>query len=327
VSLRAVIRYDIARSFPTDSTITIPEIAEKSGLNVDDVQRIIRHALTQGLFREPRSGAIAHSATTQAIVKVPYDADWLAAALQRMGTVSGHVVDAMQKWPGSQEPTQAAYNMAYDTDLPFFVHLSQDETKFKQFTSAMTFFTSTPAMKPYIAVDGFDWAQHVSDTIVDVGGSHGVVALKLAEKYPEMKIVVQDRPEVVASAPQKPELGHVEFRAHDFFRMQPIKGADVYFYRWILHDWSDKYCVLILRCLIPALKKGAKVILMDSIVPEPGTLTPFQEKPIRAFDIMMKCLFNGKERTEGDWMKLVREANEKFDVVEVRNQLGVICVS
>jgi hypothetical protein len=322
VSLRAIIRYDIARSFPADSTTTIPEIVQNSELHVDDVQRIIRHALTQGLFREPRSGVVAHSATTQVIVKVPYASDWLAAALQRMGTVSGHVVDAMQKWPGSQEPTQTAYNMAYDTDLPFFVHLSQDETKFKHFASAMTFFTSTPAMKSDFAIDGYDWAQHASDTIVDVGGSHGVVAFKLAEKYPERKIVVQDRPEVVASAPQKPELGHVEFRAHDFFKEQPIKGADVYFYRWILHDWSDNYCVLILRCLIPAPKKGAKVILMDSIVPEPGTLTPFQEKPIRAFDIMMKGLFNGKERTEGDWMKLVREADDKFDVVEVRKPVG-----
>jgi hypothetical protein len=239
-----------------------------------------------------------------------------------MATVSGQVVDAMQKWPGSQEPTQTAYNIAYDTDLPFFVHLSRDDTKFKQFASAMTFFTSTPAMKPDFAVDGYDWAQHSSDTIVDVGGSHGVIAFKLAEKFPEMKIVVQDRPEVVASAPQKPEMGHVEFQAHDFFKEQPIKGADVYFYRWILHDWSDKYCLLILRCLIPALKKGAKVILMDSIVPEPGTLTPFQEKPIRAFDIMMKGLFNGKERAEGDWMKLVQEADERFDVVEVRKPAG-----
>jgi hypothetical protein len=28
----------------------------------------------------------------------------------------------------------------------------------------------------------------------------------------------------------------IEFQAHDFFQEQPVKGADVYFLRQILHD-------------------------------------------------------------------------------------------
>jgi chemotaxis methyl-accepting protein methylase len=73
----------------------------------------------------------------------------------------------------------------------------------------------------------------------------------------------------------------VTFMEHDFFTEQPVKGADVYFLRWILHNWSDKYCIEILRNLAPALKKGARVVVNEFCVPPPGILTPFQEKPLR----------------------------------------------
>ena len=54
---------------------------------------------------------------------------------------------------------------------------------------------------------------------------------------------------------------------HDFFEEQPVKGADVYLLRWVLHDWSDSYAVRILRALIPALNKGARVILNETVLP------------------------------------------------------------
>lgn len=38
----------------------------------------------------------------------------------------------------------------------------------------------------------------------------------------------------------------VSFAEHDFFTEQPIKDAEVYFFRWILHDWGDEDAVRIL---------------------------------------------------------------------------------
>ena len=59
--------------------------------------------------------------------------------------------------------------------------------------------------------------------------------------------------------------------AHDFFKeAQPVHGADVYFFRFIFHNWPDKYCLKILRSLIPALKTGAKVVIIDYVLPGPG---------------------------------------------------------
>ena len=76
----------------------------------------------------------------------------------------------------------------------------------------------------------------------------------------------------------------VTFMAHDFMTEQPVKGADAYLFRWIFHNWSDKYCVKILRNLIPALKDGAHIIIQDNCLPEPNTLSYSDEAKIRSVD-------------------------------------------
>lgn len=68
---------------------------------------------------------------------------------------------------------------------------------------------------------------------------------------------------------------------HDFLEVQPVHGADVYLLRWILHDWSDKYAIQILRNLTPALKKGARVVVNDVCLPAPGQVGPMTERYFR----------------------------------------------
>jgi hypothetical protein len=69
--------------------------------------------------------------------------------------------------------------------------------------------------------------------------------------------------------------------AHDFFEEQPVKGADVYYYRWTLHNWSDKYCIKTLKALSPALKKGSRVLIMDVVMPPPGILPNDVDRKLR----------------------------------------------
>ena len=88
----------------------------------------------------------------------------------------------------------------------------------------------------------------------------------------DLDSTIKDRREIL---PQ--EVGHrIKFMHHDFFTEQPVKMADVYFLRWILHDWSDKYALIILRSLIPALKDGARIILFERVLTE-GPETRFTE--------------------------------------------------
>ena len=116
------------------------------------------------------------------------------------------------------------------------------------------------------------------------GWLNGFVCVALAKAFPSPTFVVQDLPSVVqdSSIKLRAEVSsRITLMAYDFFTKQPVEGADVYLFRWIFHNWSDKYCLSILRNLIPALKKGAKVLVADNVLPEPEMLPLALEERIR----------------------------------------------
>ena len=147
----------------------------------------------------------------------------------------------------------------------------------------MKFFSETvPGNSPSHLLANYPWASLAAATVVDVGGSDGYISIQLARAFPNLRLVVQDLPNVIACAIDKipPELeGRIKFQKHDFFTEQPEVGADVYLFRWILHDWPDKQVVAILRQLIPALKVGARIVVNDNIGPgQSGSLPLVAER-------------------------------------------------
>ena len=138
--------------------------------------------------------------------------------------------------------------------------------------------------EPEHLVAAFPWDTFRAKTFVDIGGSYGRNSIVLAENVNGIQCIVQDLPGVVAKGDSKLPLelkDRVRFMAHDFFREQPVKGADVYFFRWIFHDWSDKYCIKILQCLTSALENGNRIIICDMTLPQPGVVSPYQEYLMR----------------------------------------------
>lgn len=158
--------------------------------------------------------------------------------------------------------------------------LGQNPDRARRFGGAMSFFTTGEGYSLRHLTDGYPWDSVFSGTVVDLGGSNGDAAFALARKYPSLHLIVQELPEVFANSKEEEGLD-VKFMAHDFFEGQPVKGADVYLYRWILHNYPDKYCIKILKALIPALKKGARVLVMDFVMPPLGVLPNDIERKLR----------------------------------------------
>lgn len=176
------------------------------------------------------------------------------------------------------------YNLANSTEDSAFVHMAKFPGRQEQFARAMSLFSKGPGYSPKWLLENYPWDSLRASTIVDVGGSLGEYGIAIAQKYPQIKVIVQDLPDVVgrAQSSTSAELTDgITFMAHNFFTEQPIKGADVYLMRWILHDWSDAYAIRILRALIPALKKEAKIVLHEYIVPEPGETLNLQDRTLR----------------------------------------------
>ena len=257
-------------------------------MNQDDTQRLLRHAMTYYIFREPREGIVAHTPASNVLAENPILRQWIGQATEDMWPAATRVVDAIAKWPGSEEPSQAGYNLANNTGDPMYIDINKNPIRAKRFADAMSLFYSRPGLEISHIVNNYDWVNTGNGTggkttvIVDVGGSHGTVSIELAKKFSSVECIVQDLPEVLLSAETPPELaGRVRFMAHDFFTKQPVKGADVYYFRWIFHNWSNKYAIRILQALIPALKHGARVIISEACIPDHGAISLYQERTVR----------------------------------------------
>jgi hypothetical protein len=60
----------------------------------------------------------------------------------------------------------------------------------------------------------------------------------------------------------------------------------MYYFRFIFHDWPDRYCATLLRALIPALKRGARVVISDYVVPDLGTSFRHRERHARYVNLV-----------------------------------------
>jgi hypothetical protein len=86
----------------------------------------------------------------------------------------------------------------------------------------------------------------------------------------------------------------------------------VYFFRWIIHNYSTPYAIKILKNLVPALKPGAKIIINDHCLTQVGSENPWDEKIMRSMDMVMLTLLNAQERTEEEFRGLFKAADPGF---------------
>ncbi|KAK0663249.1 O-methyltransferase gsfB [Lasiodiplodia hormozganensis] len=324
LSLQAVYNFGIPQAVPLDRDISFDDLATAVNVDVVNVKRIVRHAITNRVFCEPRPGYVAHTAASMALLD-PTMNDWVGLCSSDFFPAAARTVDAMQKWPGSQEPTQCGFSVAWDIDVPMFVEIGRNPARAKRFGRAMHSLTGGEGYEVDYLVNGYPWDALGKATVVDVGGSHGFVPVALAKRFPDLRFVVQDLPKTVADGPAHipPEFAdRIEFQAHDFFTEQPVAGADVYFFRWIFHNWSDKYCEKMLKCLIPALKPGARILVNENILPKPGTENPWDEKIIRSMDMTMLQLLNARERAEDDYADLFQRTDPRFKFVGIKRPEG-----
>lgn len=128
---------------------------------------------------------------------------------------------------------------------------------------------------------GFGWGSLGGATVVDVGGGHGPVSIGLAEVFPDLKFIVQDLPNVLEGAPASLPAAlkeRVSFMTYNFLELQPVQGAEVYFFRAVFHNWPDDYCIKILRYQIPALRHGMHLIINESCLNGIESLPAFMQK-------------------------------------------------
>jgi chemotaxis methyl-accepting protein methylase len=75
----------------------------------------------------------------------------------------------------------------------------------------------------------------------------------------------------------------IKFEPHDLFKPQAKNEGpqSVFFLRTILHDWSDKYACQILQAILSGMKPGDRIVLVETIMPDPGKDTEINQRLTR----------------------------------------------
>ncbi|RYO00933.1 hypothetical protein AA0121_g13321 [Alternaria tenuissima] len=287
-------------------------IAAQTSLSENHVTRILRHAMTRHIFREPAPGFVAHTAASALLSRDSVTRDVVGLITDEMWPAGLKVPEALARWPNSQEPEETGFSMANaqgpeEQKKSMWSVFEEDAERARRFGVCMS--VENSAM-PF-PLEELEW----QGLVVDIGGGVGFNAFNLAEKHQNARFIVEDLSKTVQQGRlllPKQLKDRVDFMEHDFFSPQPVKDADIYFFRRIFHDWSDKHAVEIIRSLIPALKPGARVRVNELLVPKPGELPREIEKMARNSDFAMLALLNGKERNNEEWQALFRAASDKF---------------
>ena len=143
--------------------------------------------------------------------------------------------------------------------------------------------------------------------IVDVGGGSGVLLEAILRATPGLRGVLIDRPQAVTGARARLVDAGLEERCDcvvgDFFDAIPA-GADAYLLSRVIHDWDDAEAQRILTTCREAMPVGARVLLVEAILPERAQDGP---EAVR-MDVHMLMLFSARERTQAQYGQLLADA-------------------
>ncbi|KAK6523136.1 hypothetical protein TWF694_006031 [Orbilia ellipsospora] len=193
----------------------------------------------------------------------------------------------------------------------------------------------------------FPWASLGKATVVDVGGGLGGFCLELSRLYPSLGFVIQDREQIVKKAeldfwprenPTAIHEGRVKFLKHDFFQENPTKGADIYWMRYIIHDWADDYCIKILKGVKAGMGPHSKLLICDQVMNTTNGDPYLESAPdllpanygyaarfSHVRDLEMMAFMNGIERKPTEFRNLIESAELHLNRFwKTRSQVGLI---
>ncbi|KAL5940519.1 hypothetical protein ACKVV1_008184 [Pyricularia oryzae] len=314
--VRWLIGLDVLQHIPPDgSPIPYAHLAAKTQTPLKSLRGVARMAVANGFLEEPSPGHLAHNRISLGLLNKDGLMSWAKWMMEYSMPVAYKFTDATRRWGNTDCKDQTAFNLALDTPLPFFDHMRKDPQLATLFHDYMRSLGHSRLWSMNHAVQGFDWASLPNGAkVVDVGGSHGDLAVRVLKSFPHLEFIVQDLPETVTAARsalndkklEQDIKSKIEFAEHDFFKTQPVTDADVYFLRMIMHDWPDEDAKIILQQLGRVLEQRpqARIVIMDTVLPPPGLTSVTHEQQLRVRDLMMMQVFNARERELEDWETL-----------------------
>jgi SAM-dependent methyltransferase len=143
-------------------------------------------------------------------------------------------------------------------------------------------------------------------TVVDLGGGAGTFLAAILRAHRQLRGVLVELDRAVPAATRYLAAQGVGDRAEvvagDFFTAVPA-GADVYLLAHVLHNWDDAHAVQILRGVRAAMPDGARVMLVELLLPDDDTPHFGKDR-----DVLMITMHGGRERGRAEYDALLTAA-------------------
>jgi ubiquinone/menaquinone biosynthesis C-methylase UbiE len=188
-----------------------------------------------------------------------------------------------------------------------FGHLDRDPQAAQIFNQAMVDLTGLAALD---IAQAYDFSTH---RIVDVGGGYGALLAQILVANPGASGVLFDMPHAISRAREylagRGVAERCEFMVGDFFASVP-SGADLYLLKTVIHDWPDDKAREILRCCRRAMGPGARLLIIERLMPE--RLVPSAEnRALARVDLHMLVALGAQERTLAQMLSLLQAVDLK----------------
>lgn len=281
-----------------DGPRSVSELAEATQTDAHSLMRLLRALESIGIFAEVEPDCFAQTPLS-ALLQPDVPGSMYHVALLHGEQWQWHV------WEGADytlQTGQPTFSRIFGAEM-FQYFTQQNPQAAKVFNDSMTGFSEQVNMP--IANADYDFGS--LDTLVDIGGGMGTQLMTLLKVHPTIrKGILFDRPPVIAQAQAAIAASGLSDRcelvAGNFFEGVP-QGADAYFMKQIIKDWSDEQCIKLLSSCRQAMKHGGRVLVAEVV------LLPGRETSIQKFiDLQLMILSPGQERTETQYRRLFEAA-------------------
>ncbi|MEC7242024.1 MAG: methyltransferase [Myxococcota bacterium] len=302
---------------------TTQELAEACGVSRDRLGRMLYALEQRGYFRR-----------LDAEAEAPLEGPWVNTALSSTLMAShpnsvrplvlhwvedcympnGHLLESLKK-----ETSAFSLEKGEDYHSFFGDFLPVHPDKAALFSEAMN---ASSAFSDEAVLRDFSWSRF--KRIVDVGGGYGSFLNLALERNAQAQGLVFDLPEVIQGARgQWSERDdsvsqRIAFSEGSFFEEHTIPkiGEDeVYVLRNVLHDWPDEESLQILKNLRQSMDPKGRLVLVELGMMANGRKHVL-EQARSSVDMLMMSMFEGRERTQGEFEALLNGSG--FELVQVK---------
>jgi hypothetical protein len=275
-----------------DGPKTAEALAEEAGLHADTLYRTLRALASEGVLDESESREFSLNNVGRLLVS-GHPSGVREGALCFTGPM------AWKSWEGYHDALRTGgVGMEIAHGMSYYEYLERHPEESENFNRGMVAVSS----------QGFDRLPSTYDftgmkEIVDVGGGIGALLTAVVRATPGLRGILFDLPYVAADAEkviaQDGMSERISVVGGSYFDDEIPRGADAYVLAGVIHNRSDDESIAILKNIAAAAEPGAKVLIVDMVVPE-GPGADFRKLQ----DLTMMVEVGGRERTAGEFEAL-----------------------